>query len=252
MVTLKPSFKFSLTFDGKIWQTALDTHRGIWALEVRNADEQRITYHLVSLDTSAQRSLKPVEAGDWWTVLLRFQDPLLMLERYNDPQNPVNKDLLLYDVNREQLLRVLPAFQLEAVEGHTIRGLDPADQHLKRHFDLPGGYFTQASESVGVVIHPAYFSPSSENIQVVLDFLGTEASGLGCEYLERDAYIIISYYVRLDRKFDRKLLVLKGDVELYHEIQDEGLDGYASGAFFVFNNLLVFIKKGNQIHGIEL
>ncbi len=117
---------------------------------------------------------------------------------------------------------------------------------------IPKRNLVQQPKSGVTVKYPVYYAPATASYQTVFDFLDKEPPGIGCEYFEWKNYIIISYYERLGTKFDRKLLVVKGDYEICHELQDEGLSGFASGAFFLLNDLLVFIKNGNQINGIEL
>lgn len=251
-MTQKTSFRFSSSFPGKIWQTALDDGSGTWALETREHDSQVIRYYLIDLKTSKSEELPLIEGADWWTVILRLFFPLLILERYNDPQNPTDKDLVLYDVKQQQVITTLVHFQFEELKNYSIKGHDPANQSEKKEFSLSHKYAELLREEKATVHNPVFFSATSDNMKIVNDFLAIEPSGVGCEYLEIKNYIIISYYIRLDRKFERKLLVLKDDHELYHEVQDTDMAGYASGAFFLFNHLLVFIKNGNQINGLEL
>ena len=99
---------------------------------------------------------------------------------------------------------------------------------------------------------PVYYPSGSESCQLVEEFLDIPASGLGCEYLEEGDFIIICYYVRLGTKFDRWLMVIKSECEIYHSRIDREMDGFASGGFFVLDRLLVFIENRIKIHGVEL
>jgi len=244
-----PSFAFSLSFTSKIWQVALDAGTGYMVLELRDEDTQEVKYQLLDLKSLKYKKPFEIPEADWWTTVLRFYHPFLLLERYNDPQNPLSKDLLVYDTLSLSLNHVLTDFQFIQMESGELMGHVPGDQSNEQRWSLGSRTEPLAGSNVR---YPVYYAPGSEYYTLVKEFLGMEEAPVGFEYDEYGKNIIISYYERLGTKFDRKLLVMQGDVELYHEVVDTGLNGYASGSFFSFNNLLVFVQNGNQIHAIEL
>ncbi|MEQ8583264.1 MAG: DUF4905 domain-containing protein [Marinoscillum sp.] len=244
-----PSFAFSFAFTSKIWQVVLDAGTGHLVLELRNEDTQEIKYQMINLGSLGSEKSFDIPEADWWTTVLRFYHPYLLLERYNDPQNPLSKDLLVYDTHSLSLNHVLTDFQFIQQEGAVLIGHVPGDQTNEQRWNLDA--LTEALPEDNVR-YPVYYAPGSEHFNLVKEFLEVDEAPQGFEYDEYGEYIIISYYERLGTKFDRKLLVMQGDVELYHEVVDTGLNGYASGSFFTFKNLLVFIQNGNQIHAIEL
>lgn len=242
--------KFSLSFPGQIWQTALDHSQGIWMLEVRLPAEHKVTYHLVFLPSREVKTLTPVEDADWWTMIIKLMYPVAMLEQYKELTNPQKKDLILYDTKREKVLSRLTDFQYMEVKNGQLVGNDLVSGDSKM-VDLRK--FGVKNIDTGYKLKfPEIFRPGSESLQLVDTFLQKSNSEVGCEYFEEGDIIIISYYLRLETKFQRKLLLIKEGQEYYHVTQDKSLDGFASGAFFVFENMLVFIKNGNQINGVEL
>lgn len=250
----KPSFEFSFLVNGKIWQTALDIREGKMVLEIRNAETRSLHFRVIDLRACRETPDFAIPAADWWTTPVSLHYPLLFLEQYANPQDPTDKSLLIYHLTKQELVKREEHFQLVSVEAEKVTGHHPRNRDEKREFTLAGHFRQEPGERANRLEHPLFYVPGSSGMNSVREYLQLEPGGPGCEYLEFKTYIIISYYLRssTEAKFVRKLLVLKGDDELYHDIQDDRLDGFARGAFFMWNELLIFIKNGNQINGIEL
>lgn len=221
---------------------------GSLVLELRDEAAQSISYEVIILADRQKSASFAVSEADWWTTLLRSVHPYLLLEKYNDPQDPMSKDLIVYDMAQQRVHEVLRDFQMSGLGESVVYGYHPKDHSSERTFALDF-----ANRQVkNKVEYPAYYAPGSEDWKLVMAFLEVTVPTLGCEYYEHLDYIMISYYERLGTKFDRKLLVMKGDAELYHQIVDSNLTGFASGSFFIFNDLLIFVQNGEQINAIEL
>lgn len=249
-MAVKTSFAFSFPFSGQVWQTVADPYHLFLVLEIRDAEQQKISYRLLNLKTFSLDTFS-IDKADWWTMIQHLHMPILFLEKYEDPENPSKKNLILYEVLSQVALGTLEDIQFTSLEGSQLIGHVPGDRTVAKHVDLNDLGLNLKDEHPSEIHYPVYYAPGSRSYLTVMDFLNME-SGIGCEYFEWQDYIIISYYRRLKTKFERKLLVLKGDVEIYHQVQDEDLKGFASGSFFVVNGLLVFIENGNQINGIAL
>ncbi len=104
--------------------------------------------------------------------------------------------------------------------------------------------FMHANRST--VNHPYIYEHGSDYFRTVMDFLSID-SPLSCEYLEWGDKIIISYYLRSVTKFERYLLLLKDGKKVWKVKQDEEMNGFSSGSFFVFQDQLIFIKDLNEV-----
>ncbi len=93
---------------------------------------------------------------------------------------------------------------------------------------------------------PFFYKVGSDHHHTIASFLQLELP-LSCEYFEQGAYIMISYYLRSDDGFSRYLLLLKDGRKVWKIAQDTDMKGFASGAFFVFRNQLIFIKDQYEI-----
>ena len=96
------------------------------------------------------------------------------------------------------------------------------------------------------VTNPAIYEVGSENHGLVLNYLKKE-SEMPVEYLEAGGKIILSYYLRLDKGFQRFLHVVAQDGTFFETCLDEAMDGFAPGAFFLYENSLCFFKNNNEV-----
>ena len=242
------SFRFSLELTGKIWQVVLCERSGRILVEERIEDEQRINYHLFDINNRAPRRSFQIDEGDWWTNSLLLVYPYFVLEQYGDPNDPSTKSVIIYHLGESNLVGHIPQFQFEGIQNNELIGVDPKDGATKKNFLL------EEMEDIETLPFksPVYYQSGSESCQLVEEFLEIPSSGVGCEYFEEGDYIIICYYVRLGTKFDRWLKVIQNGLETYSEKVDQGLNGFASGSFFVLNDVLVFIENGKKLNGIEL
>ena len=147
-----------------------------------------------------------------WYSLAALDQTSLILRYFESQQNPDQVSFIRFDVDSNKLLN--------EVDIHTI------------------------TRSVALI--PELFVLESEGFQMVAQFLGKPIV-LGCEYLELNELIIISYYLPFGKRFQRKLLVLKSGKKVLDEIQDKSLNGFAPGGFFTFQDQLIFINENTEI-----
>lgn len=242
------SFRFSLPLEGKLWQTAFDQVTGQLWLELRDEEQQQVVYRSLDLAAGALSEALQIPTVDWWTSISRVYANYLLLEQYTDPQNPTEKSLIVYHAMDQTVSQHIADFQFTHHVGNEFFGESLKNQQQTKSFTLEVDQVPEQYE----LSEPVYYAPDSESHQLVFEFLGMDAVPLGCEYFERGDHIIIGYYQRSGTKFDRLLMVLHKGEALFHEKIDEGMNGFASGSFFVFDQLMVYVKNGKEINGIEL
>ncbi len=242
------TYRFSLALESKIWQTVLCHRVGKLIVEERNESLQSIRYHLLDLVGDEAPATFTIADSDWWTSPLVYRHPYLVLEQYGDLNDPAVKSVLIYHVEDGLVKASIPQFQYEGIHHQELVGVDPKDGSVKKSFLLDG---LQNDETFSL-ISPVYYPSGSESCQLVERYLEKESSGIGCEYFEKEDFIIICYYDRLGTKFDRWLQVIKNEQNLFSSKIDEQMEGFASGGFFILDNLLVFIENGKKINVIEI
>ena len=147
-----------------------------------------------------------------WHSLAAFDQTGLILRYFENKQNPDQVSFIRYDANLDKLL---------------------------------------TDVDINIIISPTtvipnLFVPESEGFQMIAQFLD-QPIVLGCEYLEHQNVIIISYYLPFGKCFERKLLILDDGRKVLDKIQDKNINGFAPGGFFTFQNRLVFINENTEI-----
>lgn len=197
-----------ISFKEKIWNAVIDGHSGQLYLDIRASNDE---FELVRLDLSSLNSETQKVSYAKWTQLIGVNSETLYFIEYQDAHNP--------------------------------------NQHV--YFSM--GWNSQSRKSIeqlppfnSDIYYPSIYEYGSRYHKTVSDFLSLELPH-SCEYFEWNDKIIISYYLRSGNAFDRYLLLLAHGVKEWKICQDTQMKGFAPGAFFVFQDQLIFIKDQNEV-----
>lgn len=142
---------------------------------------------------------------------------------------------------------------MEAFDGDLFTSVyqDKNDPNQKKFYQWKQNVCSEIEESVipkvdEWVTSPSIYEQGTEYHQTVANFLAVEIP-CSCEYLEINKKIILSYYLRSSKQLDRHLLVLDDGKKALKVVQDDGMKGFAPGAFFTIENRLFFVKNRNEI-----
>ncbi|MEQ9404441.1 MAG: hypothetical protein RIM99_12685 [Cyclobacteriaceae bacterium] len=191
-----------------VWKIILSDCSDLLLIDVRNESVKQVTIFKFDLNTLDIRNLG-VDIL-WWSNIEYYNDGLFISE-YQDKHDPNQKKyFLVNEIGKEEVSR------------------------------------TELPVKKNQMSCPVIYEEGSESFKIVSEYLNLD---LPCsvEYLELDDKIIISYYLRSGKEFDRYILVLKEGQEKVHVIQDSGMKGFAAGSFFVLNDKLFFIKERNEM-----
>jgi hypothetical protein len=245
------TFDFSFDVSGKIWQLSIDENGNQVGIEVRDEEEQELFFLVFDLNVIEVSDYLIVPGADWWTTIIALRSGLLILDKYQDPQDPTKKSLLIFDTKTQADPIEIDDFQFIRIDGERIIGTAASDKSQSREFGLDGLKLDGAGDGKNIAEYPVFAASGSEIFNLSLEYLNQKIE-MGVEYFETNDDIIISYYVRSGAKFDRRLVVIQNGQEIAHFTQDIGLNGYASGAYFVMKGYLIFISNSNQINGIKI
>ena len=240
---------FSFHVDGVIWKTSLDRYTGRLALEIRDQDQLYICYRILDVEKKILEDPISVEGADWWSTLQLLQNGYLFLEKYQDPQNPLDKSLIVAKSQTGEVFRHFAGHQLLDVRDGNLIYQKIEDPSGILHEPLPE--VVQKKEQ-NRFMEPVVYWEGSDNFEVVKAFLSGENIISLVDYMETGDYIIISYSIPVGKDFIRKMVVIREEEEIYSTILDQKMEGIAPGSFFVFNNYLIFIVEKKQINAIEL
>ena len=245
-LTQLPNSSFSFQFNGVIWKVVYDRFCNQLALEVRDQDELKLSLEVIDLEINEKKELGLSEI-DWWSSVLFFQNHHLFVEKYQDAQSPLKKDLLHFDVRKPELINSFTGYQLLNLssENFTIQEIEQPENIREYSINAP-------ERGAHLFLQPVFYEKGDDEFIPVQEYLTGIDLVLGAEYLEWKNYIIISYYQRFGKEFERKILIIKGNDEILHQTQDQEMKGYAPGAFFICNRYLIFVVEKNRLNAIEI
>ncbi|GAB4237138.1 MAG: hypothetical protein Tsb0034_12110 [Ekhidna sp.] len=107
-------------------------------------------------------------------------------------------------------------------------------------------FIPEFSSNAPLVAEPFVYEHGSAYHKTVEKFLSMELP-LSCEYHECGDKIIISYYLRSGKNYNRFLLCIEGGVKRWKVMQDTAMKGFAPGAFFVKDERVIFVKDQHEV-----
>ncbi|SNT37870.1 protein of unknown function [Ekhidna lutea] len=198
-----------IKLEGVVWGTVLDEESKILYLDVR--DVKNRTIQLVQIDLNELKAATQSVSNSWWSQMMDVYEQEIYFVKYEDQNDPANQSY----------------FKMQW-----------GDDTLSKVDAIP--------EKTPAIWPPNVYEQGTAYHKTVASFLALELP-LSCEYLEWDDKIIISYYLRSGGGYDRYLLLLEGEEKKWKLKQDTAMKGFSPGAFFVFQDQLIFIKNRNEV-----
>ena len=229
------------SFSGVIWKLLLDPHYQQLALEVRSEQSLEMFYHVIDLSSFDEKIVYPPKQVDWWSNLLHAYGSRLFVMQYQDQNNPGPGTFLVYDYNHEQVEHSKQRVLIDKIEGPVVRGFFTEDDNQK-----PFELILDSSDAPYEADYPVLYPEGTGDFQTVADFVELQKKmriSLGVEYLEKRGLIVLSYYKKGNKKYDRYLMLLHNEqVKLDRKI-DSDMNGLSTESFFLFGNKLIFVEE---------
>ena len=197
-----------ISFEGKIWNSAVDAKSMKMYFLVRTDSNETF---IAQVDPESMEHTSQTVNLTRWTQLIGAVEDVLYFIAYQDEHDPNQNNIFC------------------------IRWGDDKNESVE-----------QLPDFSNLVTYPSIYEHGSDYHQTVQEFLSVELPH-SCEYLEWKDKIIISYYLRSGNVFDRHLLLLKDGAKELKVCQDREMKGFSPGAFFVFNEQLIFIKDQHEV-----
>jgi hypothetical protein len=197
-------------------------------------------YFTIDLTSLEGKSIHPPKALDWWSKLVHLYGSRLFIMQYEDQNNPGPGTFLVYDYRLDQIEFSREKVLIDEIFGGTIRGVVMEEEEQKP-LELNFG----ATDNAGSAEFPVLYTEGEEDFATVAEFILTqkdEKISLAVEYLEKDDLIVLSYYLRTAKEYDRYLMVLQNEEVVLDRKIDRGMKGLSTESFFLFGNQLIFVE----------
>lgn len=202
----------TVQFYDSIWASCISEATDEMIVDLRSQQESCIQLARVHLKSLAVECFE-VDIPEW-SKLVHFHQNTAYYLHYVDAQDP-NKQ--------------------------TLFGLDLEAGIMDDSVKLPN-----SSEAKFSISLPHLYEQGTAYHDTVANFLSLDLP-LSCEYLEWRDKIIISYYLRSGKAFERNLLLLTNGQKEWKLQQDEMMKGFSPESFFIYQNQLIFIRNKNEI-----
>ena len=213
---------FKEKFEGLVWKILEGNKLAALGIELRSEDDLQVQYRVLDLN-SFDQVIYENEALDWWTGLQGVDQEKLWVKKFEDESDPSQH--VWWSVDR--------------VSGELFE--EP----------MPENVMQAPSESIfPVVYHQG--TEAFEQVQRFMTRRGIEIAE-SVEYLEREGYIFVTYYLKKNKQLRRFVYVMDKEGQVLMDRQlDEKMEGVVFQSFFTYQNLLIFVENRNELHVYQL
>lgn len=248
-------------FEGAVWNMLADPMARCLFLEIRNEDKHQVSFAAVDLESDRLIWKDITFEEPWWVGATATDGRTLVLHIYQDSQNPQYKSYFAVDVASQREIWQSGTFQVLGMEGESILGYEKQKDFLEYKLisakdktekslskEEVESLLSRENKNLHYPFHYTETQPYFETIkQFVIQYTNTKPVR-GCEYLEHQNLILISYYIHERSALANYLLVVDTEGQLYlQEVLDKNLSHIGLGTFFIANDKLVLVKEKNQL-----
>jgi hypothetical protein len=233
-------------------------------LEVRNETEHQVSFALLDLQKRMVLQHEILLPEAWWISMSAITDRFLICSYYENAQDPNSQQVWIYDYIDHKLIQQLEGYQLSGL--HDKRYLELSLMQPTRrtnYFDLKTLSMTKTypelntdPRSLAQVVLPNHYTDGSLHFETVRAFcqerLDCHILG-GCDYLEWENLILMSYFWKPEEQLENNLVVLDQDFSIIFEEQlGTDLKGIGEETFFLFEHELFFIRHKHECWSVKL
>lgn len=257
---------FSHSFTQTIWRILPHPSHDLWAVELRDPVERRVSWALLDPGTGQVKWVEAPSATDWWTSLVAFGEEHLYLHNYRFPDVPEPTDLLAVSIADGQLQWVLPGWVFVRRVGHES-GLIAAQKlpggvqyhRVDAASGLPGEPVSEAEANlVGETNFraPQRYEPHDTYFDTLAKFLHKTvgiSAPIAIDYLEMDPYIVFSYYLYEQEKVAQRLLIVHRDrTVVYQASLGDTREGTGRDTLLSHQGRLVCLRGTHEFFSLKL
>ena len=237
-------------------------------LELRDVNTYKVDYFTIDLDEKKLFKQDLSIEDSWWTGIVAFQDNKLILHKFQNSDSPEKKSFYLLDILTKKICWQSKNVIFSGILKNEIYGYEDLEDENRiykkiwlkdfsenvvgqKEFDKKIREIAEAEEKNKDIAYPFYYPESHAYFEVVALFLKQFLHihpVKGCDYLEQQNAVVISYYIYEEKLLTNCLLVINHQQEvLLHEKIGSRLEGIGTDTFFIVKNALIFIKKKHQL-----
>jgi len=252
------------SFSGTVWKILCDSASPIIAVELRDHEIREVNFALINTEQGKiiWQGNNPEEL--WWTGIEAFKNNRLFLHGYKDIQFPEHKRLWAFSEKGIKLW-VDKGLTFLGFSGDSLYGFKNGEGDAKRFYELDaatGKVKKEISAEVAMSIlntadvnnyveNPIHYKADNQYYPRLAAFI-EQLTGLkavvAIDYLEYKNKIIISFYTIDNEKLASRIVIVSEDgVKEAEELTGTELSGIGIDTFFVFRDILFFVKNKKEL-----
>jgi len=247
-----------------VWKILCNSSSPIIAVELRDHEVREVSFVLI--DTEKGKIVWQGNNADelWWTGIEALKDNRLFLHGYKDIQFPEHKGLWAFSEKGIKLWADKELIFLGFSEDR-LYGFKNGEGDSKRFYQLDAGTGKikkeiGAKEAMSIlniadansnVRNPSHYKVDNQYFPRLAFFIqhitGREAV-IAIDYLEYKNKIIFSFYTIDNEKLSSRIVLVSEDgIKEEEELTGTELSGIGIDTFFVFRDILFFVKNKKEL-----
>jgi len=245
-------FNFSQVFDGLLWNMLQVPASDLLVIEVRNEQQREARFSALDVVTNKFVWKDILFDETWWIGLTAATKEVLLLHVYQNTENPDAKDLLAWDIVKQQKRWHLGNFLVDSVVGDSLYGRFADENAEVTVIDISTGEVLEnkvaetTTEQNIRTLKPFQYMEGTPYFETVKTFLNQTFSIVplaGVEYREEQSLIFISYHAMQDSLVNYLIVLTADGSVLLHEKLGERLKGLGFETFFILSGCLFFVRN---------
>lgn len=254
-------FNFSQTFTGVIWNTITVPESDLLIIETRNDALREVRFSAFDYKQNAFLWREILFDEAWWIGITAASANVLLVHLYSSMENPDDKGLIAFDINQQKILWQCDHFSFVCLRENSVEGNFTTDDKEPAVLNLLTGQIMDSREDATAVkenislLKPFQYVEGHPYFETVKTFLQRKLNATvvaAVEYLEHNAFIFISYYVKNDSLANYLVVVTENGAIVQHEIIGDQLKGLGLETFFILSGCLFFVRNKRELVSFRL
>jgi hypothetical protein len=249
----------AFNFKGQIWKILTHPDKRILVIEIRVEESRTVKFVAADLDKHALLWEYTSSKYLWWCGLEWVEKEMVFLHGYKDIQHPEHQGIIALDLysGMQKWENAGVVFRGMAQDQVVSEKVGEVSEFLlldKRNGKVNGVLQTYEQEVLpvdGRIRNAAYISPEDNVFHKIAGFIKQSAGKevvLAIDYMEHNRHLIAGFYTRNEAQLCHWLLMVNENGEVvFCELTGAGLPGIARESFFVFENIVIFIKNKTEL-----
>lgn len=267
--------KYSYSDGNQVWRIKISGTEKL-LVETRNTEEKKAFFHCFDLNSGKSIFTNQQMEEKYWLGVEAIYGDVIFFHKFAKPDMPGHKGIFAFDIISQKVLWENEFYSFlfllddkiyvyqERFEGKQVFTLDPKNGEL---IDDLGQNPTNINELKIIAdgetdysnyAFPEFFYGSSMN-QTIDKLINEETNKLlvegKVEYISKGNFLIFNYHSQSKNKGLINTLIAYNILKrktVFKEILNTTLNAFAPDSFFLYNNLLVFIKEKTKVFVYEL